>query len=184
MRILQRPILKFEHRNLPERCRHDNRTGNTPADLHPFVSNVQFLYSCTFPPVRVSYCLGEGAVSSVCVGSRAPGSGAGGVPGSLDVLALQDTLQLFELCHRLILHIGVWDLQPDAVRGPAQLSGEHLCQDPGHHRNHLRTKTTKNTVRHPQVSGAPWTWGSQEVERWLGLCVCIPHSETLFLTLG
>lgn len=107
VRILQRSLLKSEHRNLPERCRHDNRTGNTPADLHPFVSNVQFLYSCTFPPVRVSCCLGEGAVSSVCVGSRAPGSGASGVPGPLYVLALQEPLQLFELCHRPILHVGI-----------------------------------------------------------------------------
>lgn len=155
-------------------------------------------YTCRPPPVCLKcsvyvqlhlpssqgFLLFGGGCSKHCLCRvQGPGSGAGGVPGSLDVLALQEPLQLFELCHRLILHIGVWDLQPDAVRGPAQLSGEHLCQDPGHHRNHLRTKK-KPTVRHPQVSGAPWTWGSQEVERWPGFCVCIPHSETLFLTLG
>ena len=58
-------------------------------------------------------------------------------PGALSVLALEEPLQLFELLHRLVLHVGVGDLQADAVRGPAEVPGEHLRQDPGHHGDHL-----------------------------------------------
>lgn len=55
------------------------------------------------------------------------------------VLTLQQSLQLLELLHRLVLQVGVGNLQADAVQGPGQLTGEHLCKDPRHHRYHLHT---------------------------------------------
>lgn len=99
-----------------------------------------------------------------CWGSRVPSGDAGG-PGPLDVLALQEPLQLFKLRHCLILHIRVWDLQPDAVCRPAQLSREHLCQDLGHHRNHLRTR--KPLMKRAQVCA--------RLSQLLPLCSC-PHT--------
>ena len=53
------------------------------------------------------------------------------------MLALEESLELFELLHRLVLDVRIGDLQADAVRGPAELPGEHLRQDPGHHGDHL-----------------------------------------------
>ena len=43
-------------------------------------------------------------------------------PGALSVLALEEPLELLKLLHRLVLDVGVGDLQADAVRGPAELS--------------------------------------------------------------
>lgn len=75
-------------------------------------------------------------------------SGASRGPGSLDLLALQKPLQLFELLHRLVFHIWIGDLETDAVCGPAEFTREHLRQDPSHDRNHLRKSRTRSVQDH------------------------------------
>jgi hypothetical protein len=47
--------------------------------------------------------------------------------GSQAMLTLEKPLEFLELFHRLILQVWVGDLQPDAVCGPGQVSGKHLC---------------------------------------------------------
>ena len=78
------------------------------------------------------------------------GSNSGRVvgPGPLGMLALEQPLQLLELLHCLVLHVGVGDLQADAVRGPVEFSGEHLSQHPGHHRHHLGTPSQHCSLTH------------------------------------
>lgn len=59
-------------------------------------------------------------------------------PRPLYVLALHESLELLELFHCLVLDVRVWDLQMDAVCGPAEFSREHVCQDPSYHWNQLK----------------------------------------------
>lgn len=111
------------------------------------------------------------------------GSGDIGGPRPLDVLALQKPLQLFELFHRLVLYVGVWNLQADAVCGPAEFSREHLCQDPSHHWHHLRTTWTMLKLDYQNhVEIGRWKWfNSSFTSKNVNLCpICF---QSLFIWL-
>lgn len=43
-------------------------------------------------------------------------------PGVVRILTLQQSVELFELLHRLVFQVRVGDLQPNAVCGPRKLA--------------------------------------------------------------
>lgn len=55
-------------------------------------------------------------------------------------MILQQSVELLELLNGLVFQIRVGDLEADAVCGPRELTGEHLCQDPRHYRHDLNER--------------------------------------------
>ncbi len=61
-------------------------------------------------------------------------------PGVMRGLALQKSVELFELLHGLVFQVRVGDLQPNAVGRPRQLAWKHLCKDSCNNWHNLKRK--------------------------------------------
>lgn len=89
-------------------------------------------------------------------------------PGGVCVLTLQQSMELFELLHRLVFQVGVGDLQPNAVCRPRKLAWKHLGKDSCNNWNNLGKQKwqQKLSIRADAVFLVCENWHSNLCQVW------------------